>query len=64
MHILLNTDTSLQINPNLGIVLAGDMEGWFMERYVNIFMNGVILDYVDNVSYAGIVSDRRWLHIR
>lgn len=49
-----NTE-AIQINPNLGIILTGCMEGWFMERYVNIFMNGTIIDYVDNVNYSGAV---------
>ena len=57
MHILpLNNSSALQINFILGIILAGDMNGWFMERYVNIFMNGALLDYVDNVNYAGVIN--------
>lgn len=55
----LNNKKALQVNPNLGIILAGNMEGWFMERYINIFMNGVILDYVDNVNYAGVINNQR-----
>lgn len=49
-----NTD-AIQINPNLGIILTGDMEGWFHEKYINIFMNGTIIDYVDNVNYSGAI---------
>lgn len=54
MHVLpIDQSDALQINPLNGIILAHDMEGWFMERYINIFMNGTIVDYVDNVNYAG-----------
>lgn len=57
MNILpINNGNALQLNPNLGIILASDMEGWFYERYINIFMNGHVVDYVDNVNYAGVVG--------
>lgn len=55
----LNTTSALQINPNLGIILSADMMGWFYERYVNIFMNGTTIDYVDNVNYAGLIAVQR-----
>lgn len=50
---------AIQINPNLGIILTQDMEGWFLERYVNIFMIGTIIDYVDNVNYNSMILHRR-----
>lgn len=60
MHVLpIDQSDALQINPLNGIILAHDMEGWFMERYINIFMNGTIVDYVDNVNYAGIIDSGR-----
>ena len=60
MHILpINNSRALQLNPNLGIILASDMEGWFLERFINIFMNGTTLDYVDNVNYAGVIGGQR-----
>ena len=60
MKILpLNTSTAIQINPNLGIILTRDMKGWFLERYVNIFMIGTIIDYVDNVNYNSMILHRR-----
>ena len=60
MKILpLNTSAAIQINPNLGIILTKDMEGWFLERYVNIFMIGTIIDYVDNVNYNSMILHRR-----
>ena len=55
----LNTTNALQINPNLGIILSADMTGWFYERYVNIFMNGTTIDYVDNVNYSGLIAVQR-----
>lgn len=60
MHILpIRNVSALQINPFLSVILTNDMEGWFMERYVNIFMNGAILGYVDDVNYAGVVHSER-----
>lgn len=60
MNVLpLNTSKAIQINPNLGIILTQDMEGWFLERYVNIFMIGSIIDYVDNVNYNSMILHRR-----
>ena len=60
MRILpIDKTKALQINPNLGIILTADMRGWFYERYVNIFMNGTTIDYIDNVSYAGCYSEQR-----
>ena len=60
MNILpLNDTNALQINPNLGIILANGMEGWFLERYINIFMNGNVVDYIDNVNYSGIIHCER-----
>lgn len=55
-ELALNKTDAIQINPNLGIILTHDMKGWFLERYVNIFMNGVVVDYVDNVNYAGLIN--------
>lgn len=61
MKILpLNTTSALQINPNLGIILTTDMMGWFYERYVNIFITGTTIDYVDNVNYAGLINVHRY----
>ena len=60
MHILpLKKTSAIQINPNLGIILTADMEGWFLERYVNIFMNSTIIDYIDNVNYSGALVSHR-----
>lgn len=60
MKILpLVTTSALQINPNLGMILTADMMGWFYERYVNIFMNGTTIDYVDNVNYGGLIVIQR-----
>lgn len=55
----LNTSKAIQINPNLGIILTQDMEGWFFERFINIFMIGSIIDYVDNVNYNSMILHRR-----
>ena len=60
MRILpIDKTKALQINPNLGIILSADMTGWFYERYVNIFMNGTTIDYVDNVNYSGLIAVQR-----
>ena len=60
MKILpLNTSKALQINPNLGIILTANMTGWFFERYVNIFMVGTTVDYIDNVNYNATLLHRR-----
>lgn len=51
--------SAMQINPYLGIILSSNMEGWFMERYVNLFMIGSIIDYIDNVNYHGLIIEKR-----
>lgn len=49
----------VQINPNLAVILANNMMGWYYERYVNIFMDETHIDYVDNVNYEGVVTKIR-----
>lgn len=55
----INNSDAMQINPNLAIILAHNMDGWFFERYLNIFMYHNIVDYVDNVNYAGLIKQYR-----
>ena len=28
---------AIQINPNLGIILSQNMQGWYWERYIDVF---------------------------
>lgn len=46
----------IQINPLISIIMTRNMEGWLYERYVNLFMDERIVDYVDNVNYSGVIS--------
>ncbi len=57
--IKIDTSKAIQINPNLGVILAHDMIPWFYERYVNIFMYHNMVDYVDNVNYSGLIGHNR-----
>lgn len=54
--IEISKNEAMQINPNLAVILAHNMDGWFYERYVNIFMYQNIVDYIDNVNYAGLIK--------
>lgn len=54
--INISKSDAIQINPLLSFIIPNNMEGWYYERYVNLFMNDGIIDYVDNVNYGGLIN--------